>query len=218
MRPHVTSEMVDSIPFRLNFPTAHTKILHPRLFCSAPRPRLGRHFSAPRDPSAPAPLPILRFGGGGGSSSRISRDLRVRRGCLRQRRADSGCRLRASGPAGPPARAVPVPPPIAVHLGGGGGGGGGGSGGSGMIEGLVVAGGGEVREELVARRKLPAALRARQHGPEPRRRRRGDVVRCRSPAAPATERGSRAAARESMRAHTHRNTHTHTQVDREIER
>ena len=36
-----------------------SKNQRPRLFCSAPRPRRGRSFSAPRAPGAPAPLPTL---------------------------------------------------------------------------------------------------------------------------------------------------------------
>jgi hypothetical protein len=35
----------------------------PRLLCSAPRPRRGRSFSAPRAPGAPAPLPTLQRAG-----------------------------------------------------------------------------------------------------------------------------------------------------------
>jgi hypothetical protein len=38
------------------------KTQRPRLFCSVPRPRRGRSFSAPRDPGAPAPLPTLATG------------------------------------------------------------------------------------------------------------------------------------------------------------
>ena len=61
MRPHRASEVriAGSIPFRLNFLGAHTKVIAPPdLFCSA-RARLGRHFLAPRGPGDPAPLPTL---------------------------------------------------------------------------------------------------------------------------------------------------------------
>jgi hypothetical protein len=84
----------------------------PRLFCSAPRPRRGRSFSAPRAPGAPAPLPTLA----------AQKPLWICQQRPQQQSPDQvvlgACtRLRAYTPA-PTTALQPLPPPLAAppHL------------------------------------------------------------------------------------------------------
>ncbi len=76
-------------------------------FCSAPRPRRGRYFLAPRDPGDPATLPTLA-GGGGSDGSAAQRLAGGRRRPRRRRtaisRARCGGRRACTRPSGARAR------------------------------------------------------------------------------------------------------------------
>ena len=59
MRPYITFSTVDSTFFRLNFRTAHTKILRPRFFAAPCRgaPCWGATFQRPATPAPRRPCP-----------------------------------------------------------------------------------------------------------------------------------------------------------------